>query len=110
MNIKGAVAESLYKIRGEKAHVAREADQINLMLMKRRDYFTVMLKARASTTLDCEDGESALLREPQARRIRVVTDDDGDTAFGNAPLGDGIRQRQHVRAATRNQNADAMRH
>jgi hypothetical protein len=75
------------------------------VLLQGCDGFAVVLKARASTALDGECREPALCRQSETASVAFIRDDDGDFRTGDAAFGNSVRQRQHVRAATGNQNA-----
>src|ERR671939_1120003 len=68
----------------------------------------LMLDARAPAPLDCDCLQPALSCTRKSRSIRMVADDNGNLCARNATLRNSVRQRQHIRAATGNENTNAI--
>ena len=100
MNIQNALGECGYEKRGEEAHVASEADQIDFEFVENGGDLAVVGFAFEAFGGDGAGGNVAGGGAFEAGGARLVADDDGDFGVGDAACGDTIGEGFEVGAAT----------
>src|SRR5947209_5085106 len=101
MNVEYRQTKAFDETGREKAHVTCKADQINFVFPQGSDYLSLMLLARAPLSFNRKCNKPSLRRTQKSGSVRVVAYDNCDFCAGDTTLSNRIRQRQHVRAATR---------
>ena len=108
MNVEDAATIRVDEFRRQDAHIPRETNQIDLSRRQRRYYFTIVFCARSSPTFDHQRFNSTFSGSFKTDRGRLITDHDRHFGVGNCLVLHSIRQRNHVRTATRDQDSDAL--
>src|SRR5882724_4436538 len=100
MDIKDAIGEGFYEKRREQAHVAGQADEIDLVFVE--DGYDLAVESIALKTFRWEDasGEAAGSGAVDAGGAFTVADDDGNFGVGDAACGHTIGEGFEVGAAT----------
>ena len=92
----------------EQAHVSRQADQIDFVLLQRGDDFAIMLFARLALGWNDQGFESHALGDFEAAGLRLVGDDDGNAGVGNFARSDILGDGFEVRAASGEEDAEVF--
>jgi hypothetical protein len=104
MDVQYAPAKNFDELRREQAHETGETDEFDAARLQRRDDLAFVFGARASRAFDGERLDAARGGALQALSIGVVAQDERDRRSGHAPALDGLRERNHVRPATGNED------
>src|SRR5579863_1109182 len=91
VNVEDATGEGGDEIRGEKAHVAGEADEIDFMLVEDGDDLAVVGFALKAFGGDGASGDASGFGAVEAGSAFAIADDDGDFGVGNAVCGNAVR-------------------
>ncbi len=108
MNIQNPPRELLHKPRREQPHVSRKADEIHIVLLERRDDFAVVLFSWLALRWNHERIQPALPRRGDARCVRFVGDDNGNSRVRDAARIDAVGDGDKIRAASGEENAKGM--
>jgi hypothetical protein len=100
MNIKYASAISCDEDGREQAHVTGEADEFDVMRLQRCNDLAFMFGACAPATFDGERFDPTFGGAGKSRRFCVIAQDERDLGSGYFAAPDRSGERQHVRAAT----------
>lgn len=100
MDVEDRVGEGGYKIGGEEAHVAGEADQINFVFLENGYDLPIVSFALETFRRNRAVGDVAGFGAVEARGAFAVADDDGDFGVRDAAGGDAVGQGFEVGAAT----------
>ena len=110
VNVEDAIGEARDEKRGEEAHVAGEADEIDLVLVEDGDDLAVVGFAFEAFAWDGDSGDIAGFGAVKAGSVFAVADDDGDFGVGDASRGEAVRKGFEVGAATAKQHPYALGH
>jgi hypothetical protein len=110
MNIQDALGEGGYEEGRKEAHVAGQADQIDLVFVEDGGDLAVVDFAFKTLGGDCAGGNVAGGGAFEARGVRFVADYYGEFGVGNTSGADTIGEGFEVGAAAAEENADAMGH
>ena len=108
MDIQDALRKRLEDRLADEPHVAGKADQIDLSSRKCGDYLAVVFLAPSRATFNDERFNSTFSCALQTSSVAPIADHDCDFSIGNRAQTYSIRQRNHVRTATGDQNSDAL--
>src|SRR5262249_54307923 len=100
MNVQDPLAIGVKKHTRKDAHVARQADEIDLACLELRYDLPVVVCTGASATLDDSGRDSALFGLRQTLGARLVANNYSDLGVWDETFARGVRQRDHVRTAT----------
>src|SRR4249920_2803191 len=92
VNVEDAVGEGGDEIRGEKAHVAGEADEIDFVFVEDGDDLAVVGFALEAFGGDGAGGDAAGFGTVEAGSAFAIADDDGDFGVGDAGCGNAVRE------------------
>lgn len=101
MNIQNAAAKGLHEVRREKAHVAGEADEIDLFLLERGDDVAVIGFAFEALGWNDASVDAPCAGTFDAGSAFAMADHYGYLSVWNASGRDAVRKRLEIRAATR---------
>ncbi len=107
MNVEDAIAEGGDEVGREEAHVAGQADEIDVVGLETGDHVDVMLRAGATFGDADGGGKAETLRGFEGGSFGDVRDDHGDFDAGQASGADGIGDGEEVGAAAREEDAEA---
>jgi hypothetical protein len=99
MNVEDAVGERGDEVRGEKAHVAGEADEVDFVFVEDGDDLTVVGFALEAFGGDGAGGDAAGFGAVEAGSAFAIAEDYGDFGVGDAGGGNAVRKGFEVRAA-----------
>ena len=105
VDVEDAVAEGGDERRGDDAHIAGEADEADLLLMKAGEDFGVVLGASAADGRDAKGRQAKRAGRGEAVRVGEVGDDAGDLGRGEAMQADGLGDGEEVGAAAGKEDA-----
>ena len=105
VNVEDPVGEGGDELRRQEAHIAGEADEVDLMVLKAADDFGVVFGAGAAFGDEERGGDAERAGRFEAWGIGYVGDDDGDPRAGQAALVDGAVDGEEVRAPAGEKNA-----
>src|SRR5579863_3522341 len=109
MDVEDAVGEGGDKLRGQEAHVAGQADQVDAMCAKAGEDVGIVFGAGTAAGNKEGDGEAEIAGRGDAGRIGDVGDDDGDLDAGEAALAYVAVDGEEVGAAAGEEDAEAER-
>ena len=110
MNVQDSLGKSRYEEWREEAHVASEADEIDLVFVEDGGDLAVVGFAFEAFGGDGAGGNVAGGGALEAGGARLVADDDGDFGVGDEAGGDTIGEGFEVGAAAAEEDADAFGH
>ena len=107
MDVDDAVGEGVDELRREQAHVAGEDDEIDIVTAEAGDDVGVVLGAGAALGEEDFARQAELATDGEAAGRGGVGDDDGNLDAGQTALTDAVVNRDHVGAATGDEDAEA---
>ena len=96
VDIDDAVGVGLDESGRDDAHVACEADEVDLVLVKAGDELGVLGVAGAAGGGDAEGGEAQFAGGLEAFGVFAVGEDDGDFGAGDTVFADGLRDGEKI--------------
>lgn len=108
VNIQDAVGERGYKIRGQQAHVAGEADEIDFVILKRGYNFAVVLLAWLTFRWNYERVQASMARGFQAGSVGAVRNHGGNAGVGYTACCQAVGDGDKIGAAAGEENAEIL--
>ncbi len=108
MDVENPPRELLHEPGREQPHVSGKADQINFVLLERRDNLSVMILSRFALGWNHHRIQSASARSGDARCVCIVRDDDANARIDDAARVDAVGDGDEVRAASGEENTEGM--
>ncbi len=105
VDVEDAVGEGLDEGRGDDAHVAGEADEVDPGAAQALDELFVTLDGHAASDGNVRGGQAEGARGGEAGGVGFVREHDGDFGLGQAAIRDGLVDGEEVGAATGEQDA-----
>ena len=105
VDVEDAVGEGAHELGRDEAHVAGQADEIDLVLVEAREHFGIVVGALAAGRGDRDGGEAKLARRGEAGRIVAVGEHDGNLRAEQALLLDGLGDGKEIGATAGEKDA-----
>src|SRR5438094_4393881 len=110
MNMQDAIGEFRDEVRREQAHIARETNQIHLVLVEHRSDLAIVNFAFKAFRRNHARANTPSLGALDSRGTLAITDNNGKFCVGDAARRHRFRQSLEVRAAAAQQHANALPH
>ena len=108
VDVEDAVGEGADEVRREQAHVAGEADELDVMLAESGDDVGIVLGALAAAGVEGEGGEAALAGGGEAGSVGHVRDDDSNAGVGDGARADRVGDGEEVGAAAGEEDTELV--